>query len=162
LFWQATPIESARASVHVEAVLMGERGELSLFRGEVLNERHPANRWQTGELLTEHAHWRLPRDLEAGVYTLELRTHDARVTLGEIRVDGLPRLFEAPEFAQPLDARFGGMIALAGMTPTIDSGSLALTLVWQALDTVDSNYTVFVHVINAAGEIVVQRDTAPH
>jgi hypothetical protein len=38
------------------------------------------------------------------------------------------------------------------------SDSMALTLYWQALKDVDTNYQVFVHLVDADGELVAQSD----
>jgi 4-amino-4-deoxy-L-arabinose transferase-like glycosyltransferase len=82
----------------------------------------------------------------------------------------------------PLDARFGEMIALkgyslarkgdypqeqvgpcaAGQMLCLEPGSsLQVTLFWQALAPVDADYTIFVHVRNAQGTTVVQKDSQP-
>ncbi len=41
-------------------------------------------------------------------------------------------------------------------------GTLRLVLYWHALQQMQENYTVFVHVARADGEILVQRDAQPH
>jgi 4-amino-4-deoxy-L-arabinose transferase-like glycosyltransferase len=82
----------------------------------------------------------------------------------------------------PLDARFGDMIALkgyslaprgdypqeqvgpcaAGRMLCLEPGSrFQVTLFWQALAAVDADYTVFVHVRNAQGMTVAQKDSQP-
>ncbi len=40
-------------------------------------------------------------------------------------------------------------------------GSLPLTLYWRADTPLKNDYTVFVHLLNAKGATVAQRDTAP-
>jgi 4-amino-4-deoxy-L-arabinose transferase-like glycosyltransferase len=82
----------------------------------------------------------------------------------------------------PLDARFGDMIALkgyslarkgdypqervgpcaAGQMLCLEPGSsFQVTLFWQALAPVDADYTIFVHVRNAQGTTVAQKDSQP-
>ncbi len=82
----------------------------------------------------------------------------------------------------PLDARFGDMIALkgyslarkgdypqervgpcaAGRTLCLEPGSsFQVTLFWQATAPVDADYTIFVHVRNAQGTTVAQKDSQP-
>jgi hypothetical protein len=59
---------------------------------------------------------------------------------------------------------FGGEIALVGydLPPTARPGEiLAFTLYWQALARPAHDYTVFVHVLDAAGQTVAQADAPP-
>ncbi|MEJ2560649.1 MAG: hypothetical protein P8186_31390, partial [Anaerolineae bacterium] len=95
------------------------------------------------------------------------------------RPDGIPVPAD-PDMS--LDARFGDMIALdgyslarkgdypqervgpcaAGRMLCLEPGSsLQVTLFWQALAPVDADYTIFVHVRNAQGTTVAQRDSQP-
>jgi len=61
--------------------------------------------------------------------------------------------------AQP--ARFGNAIDLLGYTLESDN-AIRLTLYWQSYQTVDRDYTVFVHLENERGELVLAADTQPH
>lgn len=59
------------------------------------------------------------------------------------------------------DGRRVGLLG-ADLPPTATIGSsLPLVLYWQAQKPVHSDYTVFVHLLNAAGARVAQRDTGP-
>jgi hypothetical protein len=40
-------------------------------------------------------------------------------------------------------------------------GGLPVTLYWQAVSEIDVNFTVFIHLINASGRVVVQEDLQP-
>ena len=61
---------------------------------------------------------------------------------------------------QPSTARFGDGIALLGHDLSVGDPP-ALTLYWQSLASVAEDYDAFVHVVNAAGEIVAQVDREP-
>jgi len=67
--------------------------------------------------------------------------------------------------AHRLDARLGPAIALMGYTLENDSArpgdSLRLTLFWQATDKVTARYTVFTHLVDAAGKLAAQTDSPP-
>lgn len=63
--------------------------------------------------------------------------------------------------AQLSSAKFGDTIQLSGCTLTPAAGGLQLDLFWQTTATPDFDYTVFVHVVNANGEIVAQSDSQP-
>lgn len=59
---------------------------------------------------------------------------------------------------------FGGRIALQEAAPgeaSLADGSLRVPLRWRALDRMQTGYTVFVHVLDANGALVAQRDQQP-
>jgi hypothetical protein len=65
---------------------------------------------------------------------------------------------------QPLGAQFGEVIELTGWCATRDPDApeiLRVGLVWRALDRPIEDYTFFVHMVNAQGEIVAQYDRPP-
>lgn len=102
------------------------------------------------------------------------------VTIGPIKVGGSPPevTVVAATPQNKLDVTFGEQIKLLGFDlasqqaselaksvsdlPTFrPSGSLHLTLYWQALTAPATDYTVFAHVRNPAGETVAQKDSPP-
>jgi hypothetical protein len=80
-----------------------------------------------------------------------------------------PRLhepsFALPDGLTPIEATFGGasypIIALRGYQLIREADTLRLTLYWEALADVRFEYIRFVHLIDAAGDIVAQFDSAP-
>jgi hypothetical protein len=78
-------------------------------------------------------------------------------------VGGSP--MEALGEIQVLDHRLGSAIRLLGyhlITPeSAPGGEMRLLLYWQADATPQEDYTVFVHVLNDAGEITAQKDNMP-
>jgi len=70
---------------------------------------------------------------------------------------------EIPPSAARLDSNFGDQITLAGYElGKAQSGQpLPITLYWQARSQIQSDYTVFLHLLNEAGEIVAQADSPP-
>ena len=66
-----------------------------------------------------------------------------------------------PDDALPVDLNFGDAITLAGYTLAVDSDEIDLTLYWQTDDVLPENYQIFVHVLDAAGNILEQADSAP-
>ncbi|MCA9981683.1 MAG: hypothetical protein KDD89_12640, partial [Anaerolineales bacterium] len=77
--------------------------------------------------------------------------------LGKIAISGVP----IPAGA----INFGDQIALLSAQPDSTTltpgGQLNLTLTWQALDAISEDYTVFVQLLNPAGELVAQVDAWP-
>ena len=67
------------------------------------------------------------------------------------------RLFPSSEESR----RFGEQVALMGQEMTFGSGddrALYLNLYWQALDSMDRDYTVFVHLVDEQGRKIAQDD----
>jgi hypothetical protein len=83
----------------------------------------------------------------------------------ELDVDELYSRIEELATIRPLDYRFGPAIRLLDYnlaTPSLNpGGELHLVLYWQADAKLEQNYTVFVHILNATGELVAQYDTMP-
>ncbi|RLT34911.1 MAG: hypothetical protein DWI57_16055, partial [Chloroflexi bacterium] len=73
---------------------------------------------------------------------------------------------EAPALAHVADASFGGQIRLLGYEIAADAivagGPLTVTLAWQTERAMDVSYSLFLHLLDADGQIVAQRDGVPH
>jgi hypothetical protein len=77
---------------------------------------------------------------------------------------GLGTLFGDPALAQAGIDESNGWIRLNGYALTPDStpgGAILLALRWQSLRAVADNYHVFVHLLDARGEKIAQRDGQP-
>lgn len=76
-------------------------------------------------------------------------------------------MWEKEELAweRSVDAYWGEGIRLEGYRLSDDEieagGILGLTFQWRALDRIDSNYKVFVHLLDEDGGLVAQRDSEP-
>lgn len=66
-----------------------------------------------------------------------------------------------PENATALDLQFGESITLDSYMLDRRTNALDLTLYWQAETPLPEDYQVFVHVVDANGEIITQDDTVP-
>jgi hypothetical protein len=91
---------------------------------------------------------------------------DGRAVLPrELDVAPLGQRQETLEEMCPLEYHYGSEIALIGyelMTPEIRPGdTLTLTLYWSALARPGRDYTVFVHIRDAAGQVAVGWDNMP-
>lgn len=162
LYWQAVPSTAPRPAVTVEALLTGEDGqETVLWRGAPAQGSYPSDGWIDGELVTDRARWPIPHEQAGGHYTVALRVGRATVPLAEVTVQGMARLFQPPAVATEVGARLGDALRLHGYTLAVRGGALRLELAWQAEDTVEEDYTVFVHVVDAGDNIVAQQDRMP-
>jgi mannosyltransferase len=99
---------------------------------------------------------------------LDERTYKALDTwYGNVRlaIYAVPQAGPVTEMTHPLSARLADKVMLLGYSlpsKEVHAGDvLQLTLFWQALTVLDERYAVFIHVLDADGHIVGQRDTEP-
>jgi hypothetical protein len=125
----------------------------------------PASAWVAGRAALP-----IPPTAAAGDYTLSITLQDpaSEAVLGTythpetVQIQRRQRVWELPPLDQRVDARFGGMIELAGYNLTVSGDSLHLTLHWRALSTPDRHYMLFVHLADPeTGRPVEQVDTMP-
>ncbi|MDW8325381.1 MAG: hypothetical protein RMK99_02340 [Anaerolineales bacterium] len=125
------------------------------------------NAWRASEWVPLSYMFEMPADLPPGEYRLFTGVfdivHQRRIPLigGEDAafVTRLKAPLSAPPFepARPSRAEFGGMLRLRGYTLT----SGGVRLLWQAIRPPDFNYTLFVHALDSAGNLIAQADTEP-
>ncbi len=109
--------------------------------------------------------WRIvqiPLDASAGM--VELRLPDGTV-ISRYWVEVLPALFDEPESDIAVGVEIPGVGVLVGYTAAGDSftrdQALPITLVWQANTISDTNYVVFVQLLDAQGILIAQSDSIP-
>jgi hypothetical protein len=98
--------------------------------------------------------------LSSGEYTFFL----AGVELGSLTITAPERRFDEPAHQVAAGAIFGDRAELVGYSVVSDgqdSRALTVTLVWRGLAEMSQSYRVFVHVVGADGQIVVQSDGEP-
>jgi 4-amino-4-deoxy-L-arabinose transferase-like glycosyltransferase len=152
----------------------GRRGQSNLPLNSIIH------RWSAPLTFVDtHDFWLAP-DSPEGVYLFEMglyhnfslerlpviigetdQSPDDKITLGKFHVQLHPP--EPPEY--PIYAQFGDKIALIGgdfPEGILHPGqTLTYTLHWQALDSVNRDYTVFNHVLDSEGNIRTQQDSMP-
>jgi hypothetical protein len=110
--------------------------------------------------------WRLARSLtlrpvyeSGGDFAYEVNPYgQALVTAPEIVTDPLWR----ERLPRPAEADFVGLISLLAYEVLEgEAGSLSLVLYWRCLERMETDYTVFVHLLDAEGNIVAQGDSPP-
>ncbi len=160
LCWQAMG-----AALPEGAVTLTLRGsETHILYGGAPASGYPFAQWRPGDIVEDRYTLRLPREIAAGPYTLDLSVEQTRVaTLASIEVQALERSFTPPEMQYPFEADFGARIRLLGYdVGLLQPGQpLDVTLYWQSLATLDDDYLVFVHVLDESGAIVAQVDEGP-
>lgn len=86
-----------------------------------------------------------------------------QVNLGALWLGSAPAPVDLADLV-PLGVEFDGRIRLAGAqarSDPADAQRLLVDLGWQALDRSTTGYTAFVHLLDAAGQIVAQYDAPP-
>jgi len=133
---------------------------------------YPTSAWGAGEMVRDSFTLTVPAGPPSGLYSLETGWYDpttgARLPVGggqTFRVAVLPVDWDAtgPESFEPVGAHFGELITLQGYDPQVDPVAIRLTLRWSADGYVDTDYTVFAHLIDpqAREEVLAQGDAAP-
>ena len=185
------PGEAAEADLFWQALVdPGEdflpRLQLLDPEGEIVAEQtkkpvadtYPTAWWRAGELVRDPQLLPIPAAVLPGRYLLRMsmvRAEDGAlmetaqgqtvIDLAEIEVQSREHQF-GPTFPAHIQAaRFGLAVELIGydMREVVRApGSpLELTLHWHALQTPDTNYHVFVHLLDAEGKTVAQVDGPP-
>ncbi|NLE45665.1 MAG: hypothetical protein GX620_13165 [Chloroflexi bacterium] len=133
---------------------------------------YPTSAWQRGELVRDGRSFLVPATTSSGTYTLcvDLLDHEANamapsVPLVDVTVNAPLRTYAAPPFDYQAGAVFGGQAELLGFSLSEirvrPRQEVNVTLVWRAQATTDTGYAVFVHLLDAAGNIVAQHDGTP-
>ncbi len=138
--------------------------------------------WQQGEYVVDTYAVPVYSDAPPGIYRLDVGLYPAgnitasplglmkdgkylpqnSVRLGAVKVGGQPVVsLPATVPAHPTEFRFGDAIQLTGYTITPKNNTLQLQLFWHALATPTTDFTVFVHVLDATGSVVAQNDAPP-
>ncbi len=159
LYWQAT--DAIRSAFSLTASLKNGQSETAIWGGKPINNTYPVSQWARGEILADHVRWIVPREQPAGTYSLILSSDNISLTLGSIKISGMPRLFDPPVISHVTNVNFGNKIAIYGYNIHTDNGNLSLEIIWKTLDNMDTDYKVFVHLVDRSGVILAQRDAMP-
>jgi len=176
LFWRALAPMDEDFSVYIHLLDTAGKiiGQWDAYPG---NGLYPTRLWQTNEVIKDN--YRVPVSAEAqgpsvgrvevGLYRLEtLKNLTARDPQGRVITPSIAR-FKIPGRAEvrvenPVSVNFGDRIALVGWgrdeRVAVDQ-SFNVRLDWRALKAMDEDYTVFVHLVDANGKTVAQKDDQP-
>lgn len=168
LHWQRTATVPA-LTITVAAIDGGGRS-VAMTTGDPAYGALPVAALPIGRAVADPRFLQLPAVLPSGPLRIVLIVtkgghHLAPIALGVVQVQDRQHTFAPPPSQYPLSATFGGQIALLGYdlpTTTVQPGGpLPITFHWQALQTPTHNYTVFVHLLDARGQIAAQNDSQP-
>ncbi len=178
LFMQARhPLTSAFRSV-VE-VISPYDGVGWAHRDQIVPRSVPVAWWQADQVLAERFVLTTTDDIPIGAHHLDffIVTNDSREILPLYREDGSPmggRLtlgYVAVPWqgsvagAESVEAKLGDAIHLLGYTmvdtPLTPGSAFDVTLYWEAEEIPSEHYVVFVHLLNAEGDLVASHDGPP-
>nr|MBC7243907.1 hypothetical protein [Chloroflexota bacterium] len=123
--------------------------------------------WPKDAIVASHCTVQLDREFPVGEYAVVLTVLETRSGKEEgtfvlptpVRVSAAPRNFVIPQMQTAVNADFGGQVRLLGYDLQRTGRELLLTLHWQALSIMNTDYKVFVHLFDPATEkIVAQQD----
>ncbi len=136
----------------------------------------PSSEWQQRTLLRDPYDLPLPPTLPPGDYGLAVAAHTPEQTplpvngsdfllLTQVSTVDRPHNFEAPTPQISLEVNFSNQARLVGLDlpqTTLKAGdALPLTLYWQGLAPMQQSWSVFVHLLDQAGNIKAQQDQLP-
>lgn len=173
LYWQAPDSNKLPAPEGaIRLALIGE-GEPVSADFPLLDSVGPFDSWQPGQV--RRAVYHLPTShrlsgsrAEIGVTLLSgARQRQATTTLGSIELKSRLRQFKPPPIAHRTNISFANptLLRLIGYdlpsTELAGADALSVTLYWQAEAEMETNYTVFVQLLNSDWWVVAQQDLQP-
>jgi hypothetical protein len=129
---------------------------------------YPTSLWRPGEVLADvhqielKSPGRAPYSVIAGLYTMnpELQHLGSPHPIGHLALaraaDVVP-----PDVKNRVNFGFGDPLVLLGYTIAEDATTVTIRMYWQATQPPAVDYSVFVHLLDAAGQIVAQQDQQP-
>ncbi len=155
LFWER---EMAPVSDLFALQLVSEGGQVvQTWEQPIIRPDFDTTTLESGQILRGQYAVRLPASLESGTYQFMLQEE---IPLGRLMVVAPERNFEQPAMGADVQLPFGEAFTLAGYTVFPD-GSPIVELVWQAESLTDKSYHVFVHLVDAEGNLIAQSDGQP-
>jgi hypothetical protein len=149
---QVTLLDNAGAAVHRQTMPLASGYDSSL--------------WPKDAIITSHYELRLAPDIPVGQYSVALAVRD--VSSGEaadsftfpspVRIVKAAHNFAIPEMQKSVGAYFGERIRLLGYDLQRTEADLRLTLHWQALSAMSTDYKVFVHLFDPETETIVSQE----
>lgn len=171
LYWQAEEAPAQRYHTWVQFSPQDPTQRVAESNRWLGGTLYPSTFWRAGDTVRESYRLQIPADTPApGLYWVRLGLLDeagARVT-DEDGVDMLSRgpwrvraKSTPPPPTYRLDYAVGESITLRGYDVALRD-SLTITLTWAARTAPPQDYNVFVHLVDAAGNIMAQHDGPPN
>lgn len=130
----------------------------------LIDPSYPTNEWQPGDIWRFQVFGRIPPESNTGPFQFKLTPLTLATEpffLAPIQIIAPNRIFTRPEIATPTSIKFKNAIELAGYDIQTTNNQLQITLLWQALTSLDTDLIAFLHIEDASGRIVAQSDAVP-
>lgn len=170
LFWDDGPITVPDAHrLVLRLVPAGETRPLVQVESDMVDGL-PSRLIREGDALLSHYTLAVPGDLAPGDYRLLLDVYrrNRAPVVEDLLLETLYRppavTLSAPEPDVPVDWRIGDSLLLTGYDAparVAPGDVLRVALYWHAVDVVPGAYKVFVHLLDAGGNLVAQHDAVP-
>ncbi|MBI5031491.1 MAG: glycosyltransferase family 39 protein [Chloroflexi bacterium] len=128
----------------------------------------PTSAWSNGKTWVDKFNLTIDAGSAPGpapvfIFLGDEKSNERGIQIGTIKINAREHRFALPTPKQSIKATFGGKIKLIGADlDSIKSGApISLTLYWQALESTNERYAVFIHVLDSSGKLVAQRDSEP-
>lgn len=160
-------IAPIQQNLNVLVRIVGQNGQ-ELLRDEGWPWGSPTSMWEQDAVWPDGHELALPPDAAAGYYRVDLSFYDPETlepvgdpyTVDFLRIGDLAR--PAPDANA---AVLGDRVQLAGSdieSTNLQPGTaLSVDLTWQAIQRMDTDYKIFVHLIGPDGALIAQQDTQP-
>jgi len=129
---------------------------------------YPTSLWRPGDVWRGRQIIRFPAGLESGDHAWRLSTGPEAgfVELPWTTTIRAPEhTFTSPPVQHPVNVTLGGLATLVGFDLSAEAvapdDAVTVTLVWRAEETPAVSYHVFLHLLDAGGELVTQSDGIP-
>ncbi len=176
LRWRVDSSPSSDFVVYTHLVDLNDRSNVAGADEIPYQGRFPPHLWQAGELVDEPRQLSVPGELKPGVYSLVVGAYVLKGNTPEAiagsgaSADGtaveIRRWSVLPDTADlksatPTQARFGDDLTLRGYHVRSQSGTLDVSLYWEATRPISRDLVVSVQTIGSSGKLVSQQDGAP-
>jgi hypothetical protein len=128
---------------------------------------YPTTSWQPGDVWRGQHLFYLPADLDSGDYSWQIALspiYQSTSLPSTIHITAPPHTFTPPTLPHSLDTTLGEIATLVGFDLAGDvqpDTTLTVTLVWRAEETPTTSYRVFLHLLDAEGNLAAQSDGVP-
>jgi hypothetical protein len=149
--------------------------------GVPLRGLHPTTHWVEGEIISDPRELKLREDIPPGRYAIQTGMYlpdtmerlpafgEEMEPLGDVAIVDYVRVrsgadeVDSPQ--HPMSVNLGGLVTLWGydveLSEARPGGRVRVVLYWKADQQMEEDYTVFVHLMDAEGQIWGQQDNEP-
>jgi hypothetical protein len=155
--------EAPTAATTYRLQLVDVAGQVALAEHYSLSPRYPPTQWQHGSVVRDRVEVLLPAHLSAGGYTWVVQVDGHGAKVGELDVRVPVRERNVPSDIEPVGEVLDDFAELVGYR--VGKGApgdpLRVTLYWRAREETETNYKVFLHLLDGEGRVIGQSDAVP-